>query len=211
MPQVAPRRSALRTARRPILPLTVAGYAGIVRFGTFKSSLGVLLVAATPHGVCSVAFGDDATTMERDLHADLPRASLIEDASFVTAWAREIERLLTGAAPSMTATIHTAGTPFQERVWAELRRIPVGEQCSYQELARRIGKPSAARAVAQACARNRIAVLIPCHRVVRGTGQLGGYRWAVERKQALLEAERAGRVVLPSKHGKDEAIVGVAR
>ncbi|MHB8837366.1 MAG: methylated-DNA--[protein]-cysteine S-methyltransferase [Gemmatimonadaceae bacterium] len=190
MSPVAPRHSARTTNHAPA-QFTASHYVADVHFGTFASSLGVLLVAATSHGICFVALGDDAAALQNDLHAAFPRASVTEDTPHLREWAREIEHLLTGAAPSVALPLRTSGTPFQERVWAELRRIPPGERCSYQELARRIGKPTAARAVAQACASNRVAVLVPCHRVVRGTGDLGGYRWGVERKRALLEAERA--------------------
>ena len=191
MPATARRRQPHAVSRQSVgQQFTAAHYLHAVSFGAFDSSLGVLLVAATEHGICFVAMGDDTAALKRDLHAAFPRASITEDASLLEAWAHEIERLLAGAAPTVALPLCTSGTPFQERVWAELRRIPSGERYSYQALAARIGKPTAARAVAQACARNRVAVLIPCHRVVRGDGELGGYRWGVARKSAILDAER---------------------
>jgi AraC family transcriptional regulator of adaptative response/methylated-DNA-[protein]-cysteine methyltransferase len=161
-----------------------------VQFGTFTSPLGTLLIAASSHGICHVALGDDADALERALHDLFPEASPADETRPLHTWAAEITRLLLGAAPTMTLPLDPLGTAFQKRVWAELRRIPRGRTRSYGDIAERIGQPSAVRAVAQACANNPVAVVIPCHRAVRGTGELGGYRWGVERKQALLDAER---------------------
>jgi AraC family transcriptional regulator of adaptative response/methylated-DNA-[protein]-cysteine methyltransferase len=167
----------------------MAGAPG-VRFGIFSSPLGALLIAASAYGICHVALGDDPAALERGLHDVFPEAAPADATSLMAGWAAEITRLLLGAAPSMTLPLDPLGTAFQKRVWAELRRIPRGRTRSYRDIAERIGQPSAVRAVAQACASNPVAVLIPCHRVVRSTGALGGYRWGVERKQALLDAER---------------------
>jgi len=174
--------------RRPAPPPTSSAR-GDVRFGVFPTALGVLLVAATPRGVCHVALGDDAVALEQALRSALPEHTLIADAPGVASWVPSIEARVAGR-HSADVPLDAPGSEFQERVWAELRRIPHGEHCSYQELAARIGQPTAARAVARACATNRVAVLIPCHRVIRGTGALGGYRWGIGRKQALLDAER---------------------
>jgi AraC family transcriptional regulator of adaptative response/methylated-DNA-[protein]-cysteine methyltransferase len=170
-----------------------------VRFGVFPSSLGAMLVAGTSRGVCHVALGDDASALEQALRTSFSEAPVIADASHVTLWARTIEAKANGRDHSGDVPLDAPGTPFQERVWSELRRIPRGQHRSYLELAAAIGQPTAARAVARACATNRVAVLIPCHRVVRGTGTLGGYRWGVARKQALLDAER---VDLPAPASK---------
>jgi len=161
-----------------------------IHFGSFRTALGLMLVAATSRGICFVAFGDEAETMERELRRAFPVVTVTRDASRVSGWIADIERRIAGAAAATDVPLDATGTPFQELVWAALRRMPRGERCSYRDLAERIGRPTAARAVARACASNRVAVLIPCHRVVRGTGALGGYRWGMERKQALLEAER---------------------
>jgi AraC family transcriptional regulator of adaptative response/methylated-DNA-[protein]-cysteine methyltransferase len=168
----------------------LAGSPG-VRFGIFPSPLGRLLIAASAYGICYVALGDNAGALERGLLDEFPEASPADAASPMADWSAEITRLLLGAAPTMTLPLDPLGTAFQKRVWAELRRIPRGRTRSYRDIAERIGQPSAVRAVAQACASNPVAVLIPCHRVVRSTGALGGYRWGAERKQALLNAEHA--------------------
>jgi O-6-methylguanine DNA methyltransferase len=124
------------------------------------------------------------------MRSSLPWASFSKDLSVPAAWREEITHRLSGRPPRTTLPLHTQGTPFEESVWAALRRIPHGERRTYQELAAELGRPTAARAVAQACAHNNVAVLIPCHRIVRADGTLGGYRWGIERKQALLDAER---------------------
>ncbi|MHB1312748.1 MAG: bifunctional DNA-binding transcriptional regulator/O6-methylguanine-DNA methyltransferase Ada [Gemmatimonadaceae bacterium] len=167
------------------------GGAGVnISFDLFDTPLGTMIIAGTAHGVCHVAFGDEPGALERALRAEFSRASLSRDRSMVRAWAVDIIAQLEGKARQVELPLDVAGTPFQQQVWTELRRIPFGEMRSYQELAVTIGRPSAARAVARACASNRVAVVIPCHRVVRGTGALGGYRWGLERKRKLLDRER---------------------
>ncbi|HEY5489854.1 MAG TPA: methylated-DNA--[protein]-cysteine S-methyltransferase [Gemmatimonadaceae bacterium] len=163
-----------------------------VRFGIFATVLGPMLVAGTALGVCHVSFGDDEACLLDELRTDRAAASLSRDNAGVTSWAEDITAQLEGRARAINVPIDVSGTPFQQRVWTELRRIPFGELRSYQELAVIIGQPTAARAVASACASNRLAVVIPCHRVIRGTGKLGRYRWGIERKQKLLDAERGG-------------------
>lgn len=191
MPPVVPRRHARPVVRRSSAPPPAAPESDLVRVGTFNSALGTLLVAATERGVCYVALGDDADMLRHELRAAFPRAPVTSDVPRLTGMAHQIERMLAGAEPAADLPLDIMGTPFQERVWSELRRIPRGERCSYQQLAECIGRPTAARAVAQACARNRVAVLVPCHRVVRGDGEPGGYRWGIQRKLAILNAERA--------------------
>ncbi len=169
------------------------GGAGVaIGFDLFDTSLGTMLIAGTAHGVCHVAFGDDPATLERALRVEFSRAAITRGSATVRAWARDIVAQLDGRTHRIDLPLDVPGTPFQQQVWTELRRIPFGERRSYQELAVTIGRPTAARAVARACASNRVAVVIPCHRVVRGTGALGGYRWGLERKQKLLDAERDG-------------------
>lgn len=162
-----------------------------VHYGVFSTVLGPMLVAGTLHGVSHVAFGDDTAQLEHEFHHSFAPARTLRDDSQVASWARSISAQLEGQAKAIDVPVDVHGTPFQQRVWTELRRIPFGQLRSYQELAISIGRPTAARAVAGACASNRVAVVIPCHRVIRGTGQLGGYRWGVERKQKLLDAERS--------------------
>jgi len=164
-----------------------------VRFGVFSTVFGSMLVAGTIHGVCHVSFGDnEETLLASGLRPQFPHATLRRDDASVASWANAISAQLDGKITAIDVPLDVEGTPFQQRVWTELRRIPFGELRSYQELAVMIGQPTAARAVASACASNRVAVVIPCHRVIRGTGELGGYRWGVERKQKLLDAERTG-------------------
>jgi AraC family transcriptional regulator of adaptative response/methylated-DNA-[protein]-cysteine methyltransferase len=150
-------------------------------------SLGVLLVAWTARGVCDVAFGDDEATAAGALRRRFPQASLERQAvpTWVDALVANVER-----PRQLFVPLDVAGTAFQQRVWAALRQIPLGETRSYRELAAALGEPAGARAVARACASNHLAMLIPCHRVVRADGALAGYRWGVERKRALLAREQ---------------------
>ncbi|WP_439569577.1 bifunctional DNA-binding transcriptional regulator/O6-methylguanine-DNA methyltransferase Ada [Sphingopyxis sp.] len=167
-----------------------AGGAGErIRFAVGQCSLGAVLVAATEKGVCAILMGNDADALVRDLQDRFPRAELVgDDASFETTVATVIGMIeRPGATTDLPLDVR--GTAFQERVWRVLRQVPAGETISYAELARRVGDPSAARAVAQACGANAIAVAIPCHRVVRTDGSISGYRWGVERKHALLHRE----------------------
>lgn len=191
MPPLVSHRRVRPSVRRSVVPFPPAARTKTMTFGTFSSSLGTLLIAASARGISFVAFGDSALELKQALRAEFPRASITEDASQVVAWARSIEAMLRGVESRGSLPTDTSGTDFQELVWEQLRRIPRGERCTYQELAVRIGKPKAVRAVAQACATNNVAVIVPCHRVVRTDGALGGYRWGVRRKEALLSIERA--------------------
>jgi AraC family transcriptional regulator of adaptative response/methylated-DNA-[protein]-cysteine methyltransferase len=155
-----------------------------------KSSLGLLLVAATPHGICSVMLGDSESDLTRELQQKFPGTRLEKDDEQLRLQVRALLSFLEGQTPCPDLALDVRGSAFQMRVWGELRRIPRGQRISYGELARRIGRPKAARAVARACASNSLAILTPCHRVVRENGDLGGYRWGIERKRRLLEKER---------------------
>lgn len=161
-----------------------------VRFVTAASPVGRVLVAATERGVCSVLLGDDDRELETELRRELPEASIEPGGDELHSWVDEVLRRVAGEPHSRELPIDTPATDFQRRVWQVLAEIPRGETRSYGEIAERIGRPRAARAVARACAGNRLAVIVPCHRVVRGTGELGGYRWGVERKQRLLTQEK---------------------
>lgn len=161
-----------------------------IRFAVGQCSLGAILVAATDKGVCAILLGDDPDELVRDLQDRFPRAELIgADPSFETMVARVVGLVDAPTTPA-DLPLDIRGTAFQQQVWDALRRIPPGRTMSYAEIAAAIGRPSAVRAVAQACASNAIAVAIPCHRVVRSDGNLSGYRWGVERKRELLERER---------------------
>lgn len=167
-----------------------AGGAGTeIRFAVGQCSLGAILVAASSRGVCAITLGDDPQALVRDLQDRFPRAGLIGgDAGFEQLVARVVG-LVEAPGRGCDLPLDVQGTAFQQRVWQALREVPAGRTVSYAELARRIGAPTSARAVAQACGANPLAVAIPCHRVVRVDGGLSGYRWGVERKRALLQRE----------------------
>ena len=161
-----------------------------------KTSLGFLLVGATERGVCAVTLGDDAKTLEAALEEEYPaatRARATGSTSSLAAWVEQIIAAVDGGNAKPDIPLDVQASAFQWKVWRELQRIPFGETRSYFEIASAIGSPNAVRAVASACARNPVSVVIPCHRVVRQTGALGGYRWGLERKRRLLEKERAAR------------------
>ena len=157
--------------------------------------LGRVLVAATERGVCSVALGDEDSELTAALFAEYPNASIDSKDTLISPslnlWLDSVLEHLKGKSPRIELPLDIQATAFQWRVWEELRRIPLGSTKSYQEVANAIGKPKAARAVAGACAGNHLALVIPCHRVIRGDKSLGGYRWGLDRKQQLLEKERA--------------------
>jgi AraC family transcriptional regulator, regulatory protein of adaptative response / methylated-DNA-[protein]-cysteine methyltransferase len=160
-----------------------------MHFAVGVCSLGSILVAATARGVCAIALGDDPDELIHELESRFPRAELIgSDPSFERLVA-QVVGLVEGRAPDERLPLDIRGTAFQRRVWQALCAIPKGETVSYAELARRLGDPKAARAVAGACAANVLAVAIPCHRVVRTDGSLCGYRWGVARKRQLLDRE----------------------
>jgi AraC family transcriptional regulator of adaptative response/methylated-DNA-[protein]-cysteine methyltransferase len=173
-----------------------AGGAGETLYHALRqTALGPLLMAATDRGVCFAQFGDDATALLAQLAAEFPAARLqpstAADAPALDAWMDALDAHLARHAPSPNLPLDLRGTAFQVRVWRFLLGLEAGSAISYSELAAGIGSPRAVRAAASACAANRIAVLVPCHRVLRGDGGLGGYRWGLERKRALLDAERA--------------------
>jgi AraC family transcriptional regulator of adaptative response/methylated-DNA-[protein]-cysteine methyltransferase len=173
------------------------GGAGMdMHYTVVECALGWMLVARTPRGICAVTFGDTSDALEAALRAEFPAAALqrADEDALLRGWSDVLRTYLAGGAPAALAALplDMQGTAFQARIWQVLRDIPGGETRSYGEIARQIGQPTAARAVARACATNRIALLIPCHRVLREGGGLSGYRWGVERKAALLKREREG-------------------
>jgi AraC family transcriptional regulator of adaptative response/methylated-DNA-[protein]-cysteine methyltransferase len=135
-------------------------------------------------------FGEEPAVLENALAEEFPRAERVRDDAALAGWAQTLREHLQSAGPLPDLPLDLQGTAFQQRVWAELRRIPSGQTRSYTEVAQAIGQPTAVRAVARACATNKVALLIPCHRVVRSGGQLAGYRWGLARKQALLAEEQ---------------------
>jgi AraC family transcriptional regulator, regulatory protein of adaptative response / methylated-DNA-[protein]-cysteine methyltransferase len=163
-----------------------------IRYSTVASPLGWLLVARTERGVCAVSLGEDATELEAGLRREFPHA-VLEHADDLGAWTEAVASYAHGATTRLDLPLDLRATAFQQRVWKALREIPAGETRSYGEIAAAVGVPRGARAVARACASNRVALAIPCHRVVREDGALGGYRWGLERKRRLLEQELEAR------------------
>jgi AraC family transcriptional regulator of adaptative response/methylated-DNA-[protein]-cysteine methyltransferase len=177
------------------LGMTPAAYrrggAGLrITYTIVVSPFGKLLVGATDRGVCSVALGDSDEQLVRALRGDFPRAEIERGDDAHRDWVEEIVGHIGGGNVGLNVPLDVQGTAFQQQVWALLRKIPPGRTRSYGEIATELGNPRATRAVAGACASNRIAIVIPCHRVVRGNGDAGGYKWGLERKRALLDRER---------------------
>ncbi len=171
-----------------------AGGAGeIIHHACRDTALGPLMMAATTRGVCFVQFGEDRSGLLEQLTAEFPRAELrasgAQDSSALDAWISALDAYLSQHGERPELPLDLRGTAFQLKVWEFLIRSREGEVLSYTELARGIGSPKAVRAAASACAANRIAVLVPCHRVLRGDGGLGGYRWGLPRKRLLIDAE----------------------
>lgn len=173
-----------------------------IRYAVVASPLGRLLVAATDRGVCRVGMGDSDRFLESDLRKEFPAARIYRDDSALRSWSNTLVKHLNGWQPRVELPLDIRATAFQMRVWETLRRIPPGSTRSYAEVARTVAKPGAARAVARACATNPVALLIPCHRVVRGDGSLGGYHWGIKRKEALLAREKG---LIVEDRGKQSA------
>jgi AraC family transcriptional regulator, regulatory protein of adaptative response / methylated-DNA-[protein]-cysteine methyltransferase len=166
------------------------GDGATIRFAVGECSLGSVLVAASEKGICAIFLGDDPDNLAHELQDRFPRAEIVgADAAF-DRWVSRVVGLVEQPARGLDLPLDVRGTAFQVRVWNALRQIPPGSTASYTEIARRIGMPTGARAVASACAANHIAIAIPCHRVVRTDESLSGYRWSVERKAELLKRER---------------------
>lgn len=166
-----------------------------ISYASGQTPLGLMMIGATDRGICFLQFGDSDQALLDDLRAQFPAATVqaMPDSSRhqFEPWMAALNRHLRGLEPRLDLPLDVRGTAFQLIVWRYLQKVPYGEVRSYSEVAAAIGKPSAARAVAKACATNSVALLIPCHRVVRGTGELGGYRWGMQRKRVLLDTERA--------------------
>ena len=166
------------------------GGAGLdIRYDIIDTQAGMLLVGATGKGVCAIRFGPSAKQLEEALRAEFPAATLQRDAEFLSSWAGQLRAHLSGRLPQLDVPLDIQATAFQRSVWEYLQTIPYGSTQSYGEIAKAIRQPRAARAVARACASNPVAVVIPCHRVVRGDGDTGGYRWGADRKRKLLQME----------------------
>ena len=161
-----------------------------ITYSILASPVGDVLVAATEAGVCAVKIGDRKGPLVTELRDEFPSARIEPDNTQRGEWAAAIAKHLRGGAPSLDLPIDVRATAFQWKVWRALQRIPYGETRSYAEVARSIGRPAAVRAVANACATNPVALVVPCHRVTPKAGGTGGYRWGAERKETLIAREK---------------------
>jgi len=161
-----------------------------IRYTCTDSPLGRMLIAATDKGICAIQFADTDEELEQGLRHEFPFAIRRRDDEGMGAWKEKLLQQMRGQHPNSALPLDIQATAFQRRVWSYLQKIPFGETRSYKAVAKGIGHPSASRAVARACATNRIAVAIPCHRVVSQSGEAGGYRWGAERKKTLLQMEK---------------------
>ena len=161
-----------------------------IRYTCEASPLGRMLVAATERGICAIHFAATNEELVEGLKREFPFAVRKHDSQGMRSWVQALREQLAGHSLSEQLPLDIRATAFQRRVWAHLQSLPLGSTKSYGDVAKAIGHPTAARAVARACATNPVAVAIPCHRVIREDGDLGGYRWGVERKRALLETEQ---------------------
>ncbi len=167
------------------------GGAAAVAYVIVDSPLGLLLVAATERGICKVALGESRRELTHAVCEEFPAARIDQEEPQLAAWVEAVLAYLRGSGPHPDLPTDVRATAFQRKVWTALRRIPTGQTRSYAQLARTIGRPTAARAVANACGANPTAIVVPCHRVIHGDGTISGYRWGVSRKRQLLEIEGA--------------------
>ncbi len=168
-----------------------------INYSVSNCGLGKLLVAATGRGICAVKIGDKSEKLVDELFEEFPNASLGEDPAILKHFVDAIVEALEGKRKILDLPVDIKATSFQMQVWEELRKIPFGETITYAELARRIGNEKSVRAVAGACAKNRVAIVIPCHRVIGSNGKLTGYRWGIELKRKILEAENPRKFSSP--------------
>lgn len=166
------------------------GRGAVIKYAIVETSLGLLLVAATDTGVCSVTLGDSESALENVLRQEFPQAGIQRGDQALRLAAKAIVDHLEGKTPHIDLPLDVRATAFQRQVWEQLRAIPCGKTYSYSDVAKAIGREKAVRAVARACATNPVALVIPCHRVIREDKSLGGYRWGLERKEKLLAEER---------------------
>lgn len=169
------------------------GAGEVIRVALAESALGPLMVGATEAGVCFIGFGEDGEALRGDVMARFPRARIEEAPAALADAVRQVVAYVAEPRAALELPLDLRGTAFQRRVWEALRRIPLGETRTYSGLAAEMGMPAATRAVARACAQNKVSLAVPCHRVVGKDGDLTGYRWGVARKRALLAGEKAGR------------------
>ena len=169
------------------------GRGAVINYAIVETQLGQLLVAATTKGVCSVMLGDSEASLKAELLREFPAAEIRHDEKPLRSSLNAIVEHLKNKSPHIDLPLDIRATAFQRQVWQQLRAIPYGDTHSYSEVAKAIGQHKAVRAVARACATNPVALVIPCHRVIREDKSLGGYRWGLERKKKLLETEKETR------------------
>ncbi len=184
----------------------------VISYAAVASLLGRMMLGATDRGLCFLQFGENDAELLRMLRQEYPAATL-EPASEphhpdLQHWLWNLDAYLAGTEKTLAIPVDVRATAFQLRVWNYLSQIPYGEVRSYTDVAEAVNAPSAVRAVANACAANRVALLVPCHRVVRQTGELGGYRWGLPRKRALLDLERAGRAQRSDRNAEHPTDLG---
>lgn len=184
-----------------------------ISYVSVKSPLGRMMIAATDRGLCFVQFGESDEDLLAQLRAEYPQARLESMRKpwpeQFRLWIEALERHMEGEPVSLDLPLDLRATAFQMKVWRYLQTIPAGNTQSYAEVAAGVGNPKAVRAVARACATNRVGIVIPCHRVIRSTGEMGGYRWGIERKRALLEKERSATAPTTRSRPRREPIVRV--
>ncbi len=162
-----------------------------LHFAIANCSLGVVLVAVSQRGICAVFLGDQAAPLIADLSQRFPKANIQRSGAELKQLVAEVVKVIESGASTSTLPLDIRGTIFQEKMWQALRDVPAGTTATYREIAERISRPKAFRAVAQACGANPVAVIVPCHRILRTDGDISGYRWGIERKRALLKREAA--------------------
>jgi AraC family transcriptional regulator, regulatory protein of adaptative response / methylated-DNA-[protein]-cysteine methyltransferase len=165
------------------------GAGELINYALVHSPLGLLLLAGTKKGLCFLQFGDSENALVNALSEEFSAATMVQNAEPLSAWLESLSAYFAGRSKDLSVPVDLRGTIFQQSVWRYLREIPPGETRTYSQVAQALGQPTAVRAVARACASNRMAVAVPCHRVLRQDGTLGGYRWGLERKEALLKNE----------------------
>lgn len=175
------------------------GRGAIINYTTATCELGFLLVAGTEKGICAVKLSDTESQLESDLRTEYPEAQIRRDDKVLLGAVKDLLNYLHGKQPRLDLPLDIRATAFQWQVWENLRAIPYGETKSYGQVAKAMGQPKAVRAVARACATNPVALVIPCHRVIREDQSLGGYRWGLDRKKKILATEQTSRVLKASK------------
>lgn len=163
----------------------------LIQFAFVRSELGLLMLGATERGLAFLQFGESEEELKEALQSEFPAATIARSADALAVWIDGVTRYLSGKVRNIELPVDMRGTAFQQAVWRYLRRIPPGQTRTYSQVAEAIGHPKAVRAVASACASNHVAMAIPCHRVIRQDGTLGGYRWGLDRKEALIALEKA--------------------